>query len=139
MCVCLYGATWHGWTSHPPCGTQVGAAETATSSQRAVRMLNYGTQPNKEITKKHYEKAVLDVKINADRVRGLRCCCFECVSARRRYHSCSMSWSCRASLAVVHPLNCVNMSSAWCQQSQLSVRLRGTGVVTRGRFMVLLT
>eukprot|EP00038_Savillea_parva_P004984 m.145725 g.145725 ORF g.145725 m.145725 type:complete len:422 (-) comp11630_c0_seq7:300-1565(-) len=47
---------------------QVGAAETATSSQRAVRMLNYGTQPNKEITKKHYEKAVLDVKINADRV-----------------------------------------------------------------------
>lgn len=47
---------------------QVGAAETATSSQRAVRMLNYGLTPNKEITKKHFEKAVLDVKLNADRV-----------------------------------------------------------------------
>mmetsp|Transcript_33604 Transcript_33604/g.88263 ORF Transcript_33604/g.88263 Transcript_33604/m.88263 type:complete len:428 (+) Transcript_33604:297-1580(+) len=45
---------------------QVGAAESATSSQRAVRMLNYGL--DKEITKKHFEKPVLDVKLNADRV-----------------------------------------------------------------------
>jgi hypothetical protein len=47
--------------------TQVGAAETATSSQRSVRMLN--TRLKKEITRKHFEKPVRDVKINADRVR----------------------------------------------------------------------
>lgn len=44
----------------------VGAAESATSSQRAVRMVN--TRLNKVITKKNFERPVLDVKINAGRV-----------------------------------------------------------------------